>query len=92
MNPLLLDNNGVHLPPGAAVPVARLGRQLPKEHHSNPSAVNDPAAGSSDDGCSSTTTGNATEQIHDPMLNQFTLATAGVFTDLFTDVDGNPYL
>ena len=31
------------------------------------------------------------EQIHDPMLNQFTLATAGVpYTDLFTDVDGNP--
>ena len=31
------------------------------------------------------------EQIHDPMLNQLTLATTGVpYTDLFTDVDGNP--
>src|SRR4029077_10656791 len=31
------------------------------------------------------------EQIHDPMLNQLTLATAGVpYTDIFTDLDGNP--
>jgi len=31
------------------------------------------------------------EQIHDPMLNAFWLAVAGVpYTDVFTDLDGNP--
>ena len=82
LNPLLLDNNGVHLPPGATeLPVARLGRQRPAEHHpGNPPAVERSGGPVHLDrrACSSATTGRRyLEQIHDPMLNQFTAGDDG---------------
>ena len=95
LNPLLLDNNGVHLPPGA--PNYRSPASVDNYQQNITQEIrlqsNDPAARFI------WTTGvffndnrqRYLEQIHDPMLNQLTLATAGVpYTDLFTDVDGNP--
>jgi iron complex outermembrane recepter protein len=95
LNPLLLDNNGVHLPPNATnyrspASVDNYQQNITQEIRLQ---SNDPAARLI------WTTGvffnenrqRYLEQIHDPMLNQLTLATAGVpYTDIFTDADGNP--
>src|SRR5882672_9222783 len=95
LSPLLLDNTGVHLPAGATnyrspASVDNSQQNITQEIRLQ---SNDPAARLI------WTTGvffsvnrqRYLEQIHDPMLNQLTLATAGVpYTDLFTDVDGNP--
>ena len=95
LNPLLLDNNGVHLPAGATnyrspASVDNYQQNITQEIRLQ---SNDPAARFI------WTTGvffndnrqRYLEQIHDPMLNQLTQATTGLnYTDIFTDANGNP--
>jgi len=95
LNPLLLDNNGVHLPAGATnyrspASVDNYQQNITEEIRLQ---SNDPAAKLI------WTTGvffsvnrqRYLEQIHDPLLNELTLATTGSnYTDIFTDVNGNP--
>jgi len=95
LDPLLLDNNGVHLPAGATnyrspASVQNYQQNITEEIRLQ---SNDPAARLI------WTTGvffsvnrqRYLEQIHDPLLNELTLATTGSnYTDIFTDVNGNP--
>src|ERR1700732_422629 len=95
LNPLLLDNNGVHLPAGATnyrspASVDNYQQNITEEIRLQ---SNDPAANLI------WTTGvffsvnrqRYLEQIHDPLLNELTLATTGQnYTNIFTDVNGNP--
>jgi len=95
LNPLLLDNNGVHLPAGATnyrspASVDNYQQNITEEIRLQ---SNDPAAKLI------WTTGvffsvnrqRYLEQIHDPLLDELTLATTGShYTDIFTDVNGNP--
>jgi outer membrane receptor protein involved in Fe transport len=93
--PLLLDGNGVHLPAGATnyrspASVDNFQQNFTQEIRLQ---SNDPAARLI------WTTGlffsvnrqRYLEQIHDPLLNELTLAAAGApYTDIFTDQNGNP--
>jgi iron complex outermembrane receptor protein len=95
LDPLLLDNTGVHLPAAASnyrspASVDNYQQNITQEIRLQ---SNDPAAKFI------WTTGvffndnrqRYLEQIHDPMLNQLTLATTGLnYTDIFTDANGNP--
>src|ERR1700688_3150581 len=95
LNPLLLDNTGVHLPAGATnyrspASVDNYQQNITEEIRLQ---SNDPAANLI------WTTGvffsvnrqRYLEQIHDPLLNELTLATTGQnYTDIFTDANGNP--
>lgn len=95
MNPLMVDGNGVHLPPGltnyrSPASVDNYQQNFTQEVRLQ---SNDP------DARLIWTTGiffsqnrqRYLEQIHDPLLPELTLAAAGaVYTDIFTDLDGNP--
>src|ERR1700731_532629 len=95
LDPLLLDNNGVHLPPAAAnyrspASVDNYQQNITEEIRLQ---SNDPAAKLI------WTTGvffsvnrqRYLEQIHDPLLDELSLVTTGShYTDIFTDVNGNP--
>jgi iron complex outermembrane recepter protein len=98
LQPLLLDGTGVHLP--SSVSNYRSPASIDNGQQNITQEIrlqsNDPAARLI------WTTGlffsvnrqRYLEQIHDPLLNQLTLATTGLpYTDLFTDADGNsvPY-
>jgi outer membrane receptor protein involved in Fe transport len=94
-SPLMLDGNGVHLPAGAAnyrspASVDNFQQNFTQEVRLQ---SNDPAARLI------WTTGvffsvnrqRYLEQIHDPLLNELTVAATGMnYTDIFTDLDGNP--
>jgi len=91
----LIDGNGVHLPPGRdQLPLTLEHRQRAAEHHAgDPPAVPDPNARLL------WTTGvffsenrqSYLEQIHDPLLNELSLAlTVPPYTDFFVDANGNP--
>jgi iron complex outermembrane recepter protein len=95
VQPLLLDGNGVHLPPGATdyrspASIDNFQQNFVQEIRL---VSNDP------DSKLFWTTGvffsenrqRYLEQIHDPLLNELTMATAGVpYTDIFVDQNGNP--
>ena len=94
-SPLMLDGNGVHLPPGATnyrspASVDNYQQNFTQEIRLQ---SNDPSARLI------WTTGiffsvnrqRYLEQIHDPLLNELTVvATGSPYTDIFTDLDGNP--
>jgi iron complex outermembrane receptor protein len=93
--PLYLDGAGVHLPAGATnyrspASIDNFQQNMTQEIRLQ---SNDPSS------ALSWTTGvffsenrqRYLEQIHDPLLNQLTLAATGLpYTDIFTDADGNP--
>ena len=94
-NPLMLDGNGVHLPAGAT------NYRSPASIDNGQQNFTQELRLQSNDATSklSWTTGlffsknrqRYLEQIHDPMLNELTLAATGSpYTDIFTDPDGNP--
>jgi iron complex outermembrane receptor protein len=98
LQPLLLDGTGVHLPSSASNYRSPASIDNGQQNITQEIRLqsNDPAARLI------WTTGlffsvnrqRYLEQIHDPLLNQLTLATTGLpYTDLFTDLDGNavPY-
>ena len=98
LNPLLLDNTGVHLPAGATnyrspASIDNFQQNITQEIRLQ---SNDPSSRLI------WTTGvffsdnrqRYLEQIHDPLLNELTTVTTGLpYTDLFTDLNGNsiPY-
>ena len=97
LNPLLLDNNGVHLPAGAT------NYRSPASVDNYQQNITQEIRLQSNDPTSRLvwTTGlffsdnrqRYLEQIHDPLLNELTMVTAGVpYTDIFTDVNSNPVL
>lgn len=91
----LIDGNGIHLPPGATnyrspASVDNLQANFAQELRLQSSDSTSPLTW---------TTGlffsldkqNYTEQIHDPLLNELTLAATGLpYTDFFVDPNGNP--
>jgi iron complex outermembrane receptor protein len=93
--PLMLDGNGVHLPAGATnyrspASIDNFQQNITQEIRLQ---SNDPSS------ALSWTTGvffsdnrqRYLEQIHDPLLNELTMAATGMpYTDIFTDENGNP--
>ncbi len=93
--PLMLDGNGVHLPAGAT------NYQSPASIDNFQQNITQEVRLQSNDPTSALTwtTGiffsenrqRYLEQIHDPLLNELTLAATGMnYTDIFTDANGNP--
>jgi outer membrane receptor protein involved in Fe transport len=92
----LLDGNGVHLPPGATNYRSPASVDNLQENFAQEIRLQ-----SADTGALSWTTGiffglnkqNYTEQIHDPLLNELSLAVTGLpYTSWFVDPNGNPVL
>jgi iron complex outermembrane recepter protein len=95
LQPLLLDGDGVHLPAGAT------NYQSPASIDNFQQNITQEIRLQSNDPNSALiwTTGvffsdnrqRYLEQIHDPLLNELTLATTGMpYTSIFTDANGNP--
>jgi iron complex outermembrane receptor protein len=94
-SPLMLDGNGLHLPAGATNYRAPASIDNGQQNFTQEIRLqsNDPAArlNWTTGLFFSTNRQRYLEQIHDPLLNQLTLAATGSnYTDIFTDVDGNP--
>jgi iron complex outermembrane recepter protein len=95
LQPLLLDGDGIHLPAGAT------NYQSPASIDNFQQNITQEVRLQSNDPSSRLiwTTGvffsenrqRYLEQIHDPLLNELTLATTGLpYTSIFTDANGNP--
>jgi iron complex outermembrane recepter protein len=95
LQPLMLDGDGVHLPAGA------MNYQSPASIDNFQQNITQEVRLQSNNPASALTwtTGvffsenrqRYLEQIHDPLLNELTLATTGMpYTSIFTDANGNP--
>jgi outer membrane receptor protein involved in Fe transport len=94
-SPLMLDGNGVHLPAGATNYRSPASIDNGQQNFTQEIRLqsNDPAARLiwTTGLFFSTNRQRYLEQIHDPLLNQLTVAATGSpYTDIFTDVNGNP--
>jgi outer membrane receptor protein involved in Fe transport len=95
LQPLLVDGNGIHLPSGAS------NYRSPASIDNGQQNITEEIRLQSNDPAARLiwTTGlffsanrqRYLEQIHDPLLNDLTVAATGLpYTDIFTDPDGNP--
>jgi len=95
LQPLMLDGDGVHLPAGATnyqspASIDNFQQNITQEvrlQSNNPSSALIWTTGV----FFSENRQRYLEQIHDPLLNELTLATTGMpYTSIFTDANGNP--
>ncbi len=94
-NPLMIDGNGVHLPDGVTNYRAPASVNNSQQNFTQEIRLqsNDPSARLiwTTGVFFSTNRQQYLEQIHDPLLNNLTQTVLGApYTDIFTDVNGNP--